>query len=288
MSSVLVTGASGFLGHHLTAHLQQQAWHVVLADRTHGIDIRDRDQVESLPDVDVVVHLAAVVHVTDQPFSAMETNILGTHNLLKRYANRVTRFVMASTAQVYDTPSQPPGTSQPLREHDPLMVQNIAQPESFYVASKIANEAQVLNWYYETLTDFNILRIFNLYGPGQTCQFLPDFVARVKQRDYIVNACDSVRSWLYVDDACSAISAVISSHQARNHIINLCGAESATIKKLAELAMITMNKPVNLLQCNDDGSTVRVGDASKLQNLVNFEPRYTLDVALPITVESML
>jgi nucleoside-diphosphate-sugar epimerase len=89
MEKILVTGSSGFIGTHLVKSLKEQGHIIVEADRKNGIDLCDLSTVQSLPDVDIVVHLAAfngTRHFYEQPLNVIRDGVLPTQYLVDRYA----------------------------------------------------------------------------------------------------------------------------------------------------------------------------------------------------------
>ena len=96
MKKILVTGSSGFIGQHLVPALEQLGHDIIRADRTHGIDLTKKEIVDDLPDVDIVVHLAAhngTKHFYERPLDVIRDGILPTQYLIDRYAGKVERFV---------------------------------------------------------------------------------------------------------------------------------------------------------------------------------------------------
>lgn len=103
MFKILVTGSSGFIGQHLYHYLQSCGYTVIAADIKDGIDLTQEQVVKNLPDVDVVIHLAAyngTKHFYDKPFDVIRNSILPTQYLLERYSGKVKRFILQALAKV--------------------------------------------------------------------------------------------------------------------------------------------------------------------------------------------
>jgi UDP-glucose 4-epimerase len=181
---VLVTGADGFIGSHLAETLvragasvrafclynSQGSWgwlDTVSEDIQRELDvrlgdIRDRSLVtEAVRGTEIVFHLAALIAIPYSyaaPQSFIETNVLGTLNMLEAArASGVGRFVLASTSEVYGTPAE-----LPIRETHPL------QAQSPYAASKVAADQLALSFHRSFGVPVAVLRPFNTYGPRQS------------------------------------------------------------------------------------------------------------------------
>ena len=166
---ILVTGASGFVGSHLTDELKREGAEVLAVD-VHGknpIDIRDgqkiRDLGSGIGKLDLVYHLAALMFVPysfENPREIYDVNVLGTLNILELCrVHSVSRIIFASS-YVYGPPSY-----LPIDEGHPL------HPNSPYARSKIMGEGLCRAYHEDYGMQFNILRPFNIYGEGQGDNF---------------------------------------------------------------------------------------------------------------------
>lgn len=186
---ILVTGAGGFVGRHLTAHLADQGDDVVgvfhvtetppeeSPNRNIQLDVTDAQAVLNAleeHEVDAVIHLAAVSYVPDaekDPAAAIAINTGGTANFLRAIAalRPKARFLLVSSAEVY---GQIPEDQMPLHEDTPLA------PVNWYAASKLLAE-RVVTWAAERNgLDVLIARPFNHVGPGQSASFAISSFAR--------------------------------------------------------------------------------------------------------------
>jgi len=105
-SKILLTGSHGFIGGHYYHHLQQKNEHVIPYDKKlRGEDLADKNTTQLLPDVDTVVHLAATNGTAlfyEQPTDVLINNTIPTINLVERYRNTNTKFVFASTCEIFN------------------------------------------------------------------------------------------------------------------------------------------------------------------------------------------
>jgi nucleoside-diphosphate-sugar epimerase len=128
MSKILVTGSSGFIGQHLVPLLVSMGHNIIKADRTTGIDLTIKEEVDKLPDVDYVVHLAAhngTKHFYNRPLDVIRDNILPTQYLIDRYAGKVKRFIFTGTCESYAGAVDKFGWDVPTAEDVPLVVTDV-------------------------------------------------------------------------------------------------------------------------------------------------------------------
>ncbi|MDC0644659.1 SDR family NAD(P)-dependent oxidoreductase [Alphaproteobacteria bacterium] len=221
---VLVTGADGFIGSHLTEQLLQHGADVTAlcvynsfgsygwlektnqshANNLHLVlgDIRDPFLVNELcKDIDIVFHLAALIAIPFSyvaPQSYLETNVMGTLNVLEACKkNEVGRVVITSTSEVYGT-----------AKYTPIDELHELQAQSPYSASKISADSFAIS--YARSFDFPviILRPFNTYGPRQSERaFIPNVIRQLldaKCKEVRVGNLSPVRDMNYVEDTASA------------------------------------------------------------------------------------
>ena len=197
MRNVLVTGASGFIGMHLSQALEVAGHHVI---RLHGVDITDERAMDALAEVEIdyVFHLASRTFVPDawnQPVEFQRVNVTGTVNVLE-LCRKIGASITFVSAYLYGIPDK-----LPVHESDPIL------PNNPYALSKHMAET-VCRFYSDHYTlPVRIVRPFNIFGPGQKPHFLiPEILAQVMKGDRIkVKDLSPKRDYLYVDDLVEAL-----------------------------------------------------------------------------------
>lgn len=236
-ASVLVTGASGFLGRHLVDALRAAGVDVIGAADTVGdfFDVTDPHQVHQVFarfQPEAVVHLGGVsgpMVSRERPWSIVDVNIGGTANLLE--AARITgtrRFVLASSNAVYgDNPG-------PLDEQVTVL-----KPSSVYGATKVAAEHLVAVYGSRYGLSTCSLRICAVYGPGRSTHciigsFIRDALAcRVSRVPF---GADLVRQYVYIDDVVrSVLGAVTAGPELDGQSINVSGGEVLLVGEIADI-----------------------------------------------------
>jgi nucleoside-diphosphate-sugar epimerase len=292
MKTILVTGSKGFIGKHLCKVLNELGHHVIEADRKLGFDLSNFDDVQLLPDVDIVVHLAAfngTKHFYERPFDVIRDNLLPTQYLLDRYVGRIERFVFTGTCESYAGAVDTFNWQVPTDETVPLVINDVTNPRWSYAGSKIANEIQTIAAHHQFQQDYTIIRYHNVYGPGQVDHFIPEFYHRAKTGDLTLNGWENTRSFMYISDAIEATIKIIFGASCKNEIINVGVNDEKSIKEVAEL--ICKQAGINgelILNDAPEGSVKRrEGDITKLKTLIEFEPKISLEQGINLTLKSL-
>ena len=292
LNRILVTGSEGFIGQHLVSSLTSQGYTVFEADKKKGIDLSIKETVDALPDVDIVVHLAAyngTKHFYNYPLDVIRDSVLPTQFLLDRYAGKVKRFVFSGSCESYATTVDVFGWSVPTNETVPLSIADITNPRWSYGGSKILNELQITAAHSQLGQEYSILRYHNVYGPGQVDHFIPEFVSRAKQGDFSLNGSTNTRSFMYIDDAIRATEQIVFSDVCANKILNVGSSNEHTIKEVANMILKEMQLDHQLiLKAAPLGSVSRrCPDIRLLEKLLNFKCKISLKEGIRKTLESL-
>ena len=300
---VLVTGASGFVGRHLTAALRERGHSVVEADRLpHDdalpIDVTDALAVQAAFDLaqpDAVAHLAAQASVTaslEDPRAAFEVNAVGTLHVLDAARAAAAsgahpRVLIVSSADVYGAQ---PAELYPLRET------TAPWPRNPYAASKVAAEALALAYADSYGVAAVVTRAFNHIGPGQDQGFaVAAFAAQIARaaaggdRCVSVGNLDASRDVLDVRDVCAAYVALLEGAGTAGEIYNVCSGTATTMRELLRRLIEVARVPVEV---REDPARMRpadvplsVGSATKLRAATGWAPRVPLMAALRAVYE---
>jgi GDP-4-dehydro-6-deoxy-D-mannose reductase len=285
----LVTGASGFVGRHLTAHLEAEGDEVVGVDREDGgVDITDAEAVLKLVDEvrpEVVYHLAGWADVGGSwhhPVEAFRTNAEGTLNLLSAAVDvGVGRVLSVSSADVYGPVTE---DELPLTEESPL------RPASPYAASKVAADFLGLQaWLGRGLPVLRV-RAFNHLGPGQTDKFVaPALASRIARNEVeggdvlTIGNLSARRDFTDVRDVVRAYRLLVLRGEP-GEAYNVCSGVDIAVQELADRLLSLATKPmrfetdVDLLRPVD--IPVLRGDHGKLTAATGWEPTISIDQTL--------
>jgi NAD dependent epimerase/dehydratase len=310
MKKVLVTGAEGFIGSHLTERLLGAGYDVrafVLynsfndwgwldsfskeqldAVEVFTGDVRDPNGVrEAMSGVDTVFHLAALIAIPfsyHSPDAYVDTNIKGTLNVLQAARLLGTeRVLVTSTSEVY-------GTSRyvPIDEEHPY------QGQSPYSATKIGADRLAESFYRSFDLPVTIVRPFNTYGPRQSARaVIPTIITQLLAgKDKIkLGALSPTRDFNYVKDTVEGFLAIAGESACIGEEINIATEQEISIGELAAELIAQINPSAELL-CDEERlrpgkSEVErlLGSSAKLRSLTQWAPKYTLREGLAETIE---
>lgn len=237
---ILITGHKGFVGGYITKELDSRGLEWVGYDLVERNDIRDRFNLESFfmeNKIDTVIHLAALANPIKSmmfPVEYVNTNILGTHNLLdcaKRYG--VKQFIFFSSSSVYG------GNIPPNNENEHYA------PTSVYATTKVTGELLVKS----SDVPYTIIRPFTLYGlNGRKDQVIYKWINLLKQNKPITILGDGTtkRGYTYINDLAKTVVDVIGNDKALNETFNLGGEEVVAIQELADIFKETIECEIEL------------------------------------------
>ena len=287
-SKLLLTGYKGFIGSHYYDYIKNTD-DVVVYDQKDGTtkNLRYSDVTSSMPDTDVVIHLAATNGTRlfyKHPTDVLINNTLPTINLIERYRNTDTKFVFASTCEIFNGAIDAGYYHVPTDEQVPVMFNDIKNPRWSYSIPKALGENLVAN----SGLDYLIIRYFNIYGPRQKDHFISEFVERCKLGKYYINGNDT-RSFCYVDDAVKITDMLVKDHS--NLTVNVGQDIETPINVVAKLIMGYMGINPDRLEIRSSpvgSATRRCPDTTLMQTLTAFNDYTPLEVGLKKTVESLL
>ena len=296
---VLVTGADGFIGSHLTEHLVKagadvrafvyynsfNSWgwldevdeHVKQSLDVFAGDIRDSHGVRTaMKDCDVVMHLAALIAIPysyHSPDTYVDTNVKGTLNVVQAARDLGTeRVVHTSTSEVYGT-----ARFVPITEEHPL------QGQSPYSASKIGADQMAQSFFSSFSTPVAIIRPFNTYGPRQSARaVIPTIITQVASgaRALKLGAVHPTRDFNYVRDTVRGFVAVAECDAAVGQVVNVGSNYEVSVGDTARLIAELMDREVTFTsdeqRMRPQGSEVERlwADNTRARELTGWTPEY--------------
>ena len=299
INKVLVTGADGFIGSHLTETLVRQGYNVKAfilynsfnfwgwldhcAPEIKGKfevfagDIRDPHGVkEAMIGCDCVLHLAALIAIPfsyNSPDTYVDTNIKGTLNVLQAArALGVKRVIHTSTSEVYGT-----ARFVPITEEHPL------QGQSPYSATKIAADQLAYSFYASFGLPVVIARPFNTYGPRQSARaVIPTIITQIAngQRQIKLGAVSPTRDFNFVRDTVAGFIAAMNSDKGLGEVVNFGSNFEISIGDTVQLIAEVMKADIDIItdenRLRPDNSEVERlwADNTKAKKLFGWEPGY--------------
>jgi len=309
-SAILVTGAAGFIGFHLSQFLASEASNTVWMLDNFARSRRDEDletllklpnvkflQVDlsneelDLPQVDYVFHLASINGTENfytRPFDVIEAAVLPTLRLLRFYSgSNVKRFLLTSTSEVYAGAIETGLSEIPTPETTPLVIKDSKNMRWSYAAGKIASEMATMAAANQYGLPATIIRFHNVYGPRMGSQHvIPEFLERLKKEDFTLFGADNTRSFIYVRDAIVATAAAAAADESENEIVHIGTSVEVTIRELAQQIMAISGIRGNLkIHSAPKGSVSRrCPDTRFLREVIGFTPEISLYEGLSLTI----
>lgn len=309
MKKVLVTGADGFIGSHLTESLVERGYEVkaftyynsfnswgwldsLPKEKLNEIeifsgDIRDPNGVrEAMRGVEGVFHLAALIAIPfsyHSPDSYVDTNIKGTLNVLQAARELGTeRIMITSTSEVY-------GTAQyvPIDEKHPF------QGQSPYSATKIGADRLAESFYRSFNLPISIVRPFNTYGPRQSARaVIPTIITQLLsgKEEIKLGSLTPTRDFNYVKDTAAGFIAIAESDKTIGEEINIATQKEISIGELATEIIRQINPNAHIVcekqRLRPEKSEVNrlLGNNEKIRNLTEWEPSYSLQQGIEETI----
>lgn len=310
MIQVLVTGADGFIGSHLTEMLLEQGYNVKALSYYNSFnnwgwleglehsnlevitgDVRDAHFCKHITkDIDIIFHLAALIAIPYSyvaPDSYVDTNIRGTLNICQAAKeNNVKRVIVTSTSEVYGTAKY-----VPIDENHPK------QPQSPYSATKIGADAMALSFYNAFDLPVVVARPFNTYGPRQSARaIIPTIITQIESgvNEIKLGDLSPTRDFNYVKDIAKGFIELSKCDEAIGQEVNICSNFEISMKDTLELIAKLMNSDVKFITDQqrirpEKSEVFRLwGDNSKIKELTGFHPSYSIEEGLTETIQWFL
>ncbi|WP_319525434.1 NAD-dependent 4,6-dehydratase LegB [uncultured Desulfosarcina sp.] len=306
--NILVTGADGFIGSHLTELLVINGANVRALSQYNSFnywgwledtecineievvagDVRDPYYCKKITKgIDIIFHLAALIAIPYSyvaPDSYVDTNIKGTMNLCQAaIENDVQRFVHTSTSEVYGTAKY-----VPIDELHPL------QPQSPYSASKIGADAMAMSFYLTFNLPLVIARPFNTYGPRQSARaIIPTIITQIcsSQEKLALGDLSPTRDLNFVEDTCRALTLLANCEHTIGQTVNIGSNKESSMKTVVHMIKDIMQSDIEIVT---ESKRIRPKksevfrlrcDNTKIRELTGFVPKYSLREGLEKTIE---
>jgi len=300
---ILLTGAAGFLGSHLSERLVLEGHHVIgLDDLSTGSlknlenlrnnsnftfiehDVREPISLE----VDAILNFAcpaSPVHYQADPVRTIETNFLGIINLLHLARNTGAKILQASTSEVYGDPTESPQKETYWGNVNPIGIR------SCYDEGKRAAETLCFDYKRQYGVDARVIRIFNTYGPNMAIgdgRVVSNFIVQALRGEDITIYGDGsqTRSFCYVTDLVDGIYRMLTHPELQNSPINLGNPHEFSMLELAKIVIEQTNSKSKIvfLDLPQDDPKQRKPDISLAKLVLNWEPSIELSAGVQKTI----
>jgi len=304
MKRILITGAAGFLGSHLSDRFINEGFDVIAMDNLLTGSMSNIEHLMPLPnfsfynhditkfihipgELDYILHFASPASPIDylkMPIQTLKVGALGTHNVLGVAKAKQARILVASTSEVYGDPLEHPQSEEYWGNVNPV------GPRGVYDEAKRFLEAITMAYHNFHNVETRIIRIFNTYGPRMRMddgRALPTFFSQAMNNEDITVFGDGqqTRSFCYVDDLVDGIHKLLMSDY---HLpVNVGNPIEITIQKAAEEVVALTNSQSKIINTAlpEDDPKVRQPNIAKAKEILNWEPTISREEGLKRTYE---
>lgn len=301
---ILITGAAGFLGSHLSDRFIKEGYYVIGMDNLITGSIKNIEHLFPLKNfefyfhdvtkfvhvpgkLDYILHFASPASPIDYlkiPIQTLKVGSLGTHNLLGLAKEKKARFLIASTSEIYGDPTVHPQNEEYWGNVNPI------GPRGVYDEAKRFQEAITMAYHTYHGLETRIVRIFNTYGPRMRLndgRALPAFFSQaIEGQDITVFGDGSqTRSFCYVDDLVEGIYRLLLSDYA--FPVNIGNPDEITIKEFAEeiIKLTGTGQKIIYTPLPTDDPKQRQPDITKAKEILGWEPKVSRKEGLKITYD---
>ncbi len=301
---VLITGAAGFLGSHLSDKFVQEGYQVIGMDNLITGDLKNIEHLFSLPNfefyhhdvtkyihvpghLDYILHFASPASPIDYlkiPIQTLKVGAIGTHNCLGLAKTKGARILVASTSEVYGDPLLHPQNEAYWGNVNPV------GPRGVYDEAKRYMESITMAYHTFHKIDTRIVRIFNTYGSRMRLndgRALPTFIGQALRGENITVFGDGsqTRSFCYVSDLVEGIYKLLLSDYP--HPVNIGNPDEISLKDFAEEILTLTGNSVKIIYkpLPEDDPKQRKPDITKAKTLLNWEPQISRKEGLQITYQ---
>ncbi len=301
---VLVTGGAGFIGSHFTDRLLEEGHHVLVMDnlitgnfnniaqhqgntRFEFIHHNVSNHIHLIGDIDWVIHFASPASPIDYlnlPIETLKVNSLGTHNTLGLALAKKSKYLLASTSEVYGDPLVHPQPESYWGNVNPI------GPRGVYDEAKRFAEALTMAYHKKHALDTRIVRIFNCYGPRLRPgdgRVVSSFIKQALNGEplTVYGEGKQTRSFQYVSDLVDGIRRLMDS--GCNDPVNIGNPDEKTVLELASVIkeLTGVDCQIKFENLPEDDPQRRLPDITRARTLLNWAPRVDLRTGLGKTIE---
>ena len=313
MKKIFVTGADGFIGSHLVEKLVSKGYKVKALSIYNSFnswgwleslpnkilkeveivsgDIRDEDLINKLTkDVEKIFHLAALIGIPysyNAPRSYIDTNVIGTLNVLNAAIKNQTKVIHTSTSEVYGTPKK-----IPIDEKHRLFAQ------SPYAASKISSDQLALSYFSSFNLPVCVIRPFNTFGPRQSLRaIIPTIITQMlndKSKEIKLGNTHTTRDFSYISDTVDGFFKTFNKNKIFGEVINLGTGKEISITSIVKIVGELTKKDKKIIYENKrirakKSEITRLCSSNlKAKKILKWQPKYVNKNGFKIAIKKTI
>ena len=311
--TALIAGGAGFIGSHLCERLLKENFKVICIDNLITGEKGNIQNFSSNPDftfieknvieidgslvkenIDYIFHLASPASPNKKsprsyinfPIETLLVNSQGTFRLLELASNHNSKFLYASSSEIYGDPAVSPQKEDYFGNVNPVGIRSV------YDEGKRFGEAMTMAYVRKNQADARIFRIFNIYGPKMRAddgRVVSNFINQAIKNEPLTVYGDGTqtRSICFINDLVEGLYLAITSDKTKGEVLNLGNPEEKTILELANIIKdkVKSSSPLVFEPLPEDDPKQRNPDITKAKNLLGWSPKVSIDQGLLETIE---
>ncbi len=311
MQIVLIAGGTGFIGSHLCKNLLDENFKVLCLDnlitskkknidgllKNPNFEFIEKDitkiSASKFPKIEYIFHLASPASPNkknpqsyiNHPIETLLSNSLGTYNLLELAKKNNSKFLYASSSEVYGDPTVSPQSESYFGNVNPNGIRSV------YDEGKRFGEAITMAYFRKYNLDIRIIRIFNTYGPNMDLdgRVVSNFINQAIKNENITVYGDGkqTRSFCYIEDTVEGLKKTMFSDKTQGKVINIGNPDERTVLELAELIkkMCNSDSEITFESLPEGDPKKRLPDITLAKNLLKWKPRVSISEGLEKTIK---
>ena len=303
--SILITGGAGFLGSHLSKKLLEKKYHVICVDNFYSSNIsnisnfldnsnykfyeQDICNLNIDDKIDIIYNLAcpaSPIHYQADPVKTIQTNVIGSYNVLELARKYKAKIFQASTSEIYGDPKISPQNESYWGNVNPIGIR------SCYDEGKRAAETLFFDYNRQYGINIKVCRIFNTYGPNMALndgRVISNFIIQALKNEDITVYGDGnqTRSFCYVDDLIEGIINLMDLEENFTGPMNLGTDNELSIKNIAKtiIELSNSNSRIKYLDAVSDDPMQRKPDLTLAYQKINWNPKIDINKGILETIK---
>ena len=303
--SILITGGAGFLGSHLSKKLLEKKYHVICVDNFYSSNIsnisnfldnsnykfyeQDICNLNIDDKIDIIYNLAcpaSPIHYQADPVKTIQTNVIGSYNVLELARKYKAKIFQASTSEIYGDPKISPQNESYWGNVNPVGIR------SCYDEGKRAAETLFFDYNRQYSLNIKVCRIFNTYGPNMALndgRVISNFIIQALKNEDITIYGDGnqTRSFCYVDDLIEGIINLMDLEENFTGPMNLGTDNELSVNNIAKtiIDLSNSNSRIKYLDAVSDDPMQRKPDLALAYQKINWNPKIDINTGILETIK---
>lgn len=277
---VLLTGGTGFIGTKFIEKFSKEFDFIILSSKEK---IQEQKIIKTIEKInpDVVIHLAALSGLKNCELDqkeAFDVNVIGTENIVKGCIKNNSRLIFLSSREVYGST-----VMKKSDENDEL------DPINVYGQTKMKAEKIIQKYGEKENLDYTILRLTNVYGPGNKSGINRLIVDALNKKKIVVNGGEQILNLIFIDDVIQILHLVLKNNKISKEIFNIGSKNTISLNKFLEILikLLDHNIEIQIGEKSSFESSYFDPNITKQNKILGYNPKTTLNNSINVTIKHM-